>query len=77
MTRARNGRRLAAVLLVGLFGGLSACGHYGAPLRVQPPPPDSPPGTPEAAIPALPQKAVPPPNRTPSPMDDDNEEWTP
>ncbi|GEM_PF-3944209 len=77
MTRAQNCRRLGAALWIGLFAALSACGHYGPPLRVLPPPPDSPPGTPEAAIPELPPKAVPPPSHTPTPMEDDSEGWTP
>jgi hypothetical protein len=66
---------LGAVLFAGLLA--VACGHYGPPLRAQPPPPGSPPGTPEAAVPALPQKAVPPPTRMPTPLDDDSDEWTP
>jgi len=70
-------RCLRAALLVGFFGSLSGCGHYGAPLRTQPPPPGSPPDTPGVAIPSLPEKAVPPPYRTPTPMDDESEGWTP
>lgn len=78
MTRRQHRRRLGAVLLVGLFAALSACGHYGPPLRVQPPPPGSPPGTPDAEVPSLPQRAVPPPTRMPTPMDgSSNDEWNP
>ncbi len=77
MTRGDR-RCLGAALGLALFAVLSACGHYGPPLRVQPPPPGSPAGTPEAAVPALPPKAVPPPSRTPTPMgDDSSDEWTP
>jgi len=77
MMPTRTARRLGALLLAGLLAGPLACGHYGPPLRAQPPPPGSPPGTPEAAVPALPQKAVPPPTRMPTPLDDDSDGWTP
>ena len=76
MTRAIYSWCLGAALLVGLLAALPACGHYGPPLRAQPPPAGSPPGTPEAEVPSLPQKAVAPPTRMPTPMDDDSE-WTP
>jgi hypothetical protein len=77
MTRVRSGRRLAAASLVGFMTTLSGCGHYGPPLRVQPPPQNAPPGTPGAAIPEAPPKAVPPASHTPTPMENDDEEWTP
>ncbi|HBZ71017.1 MAG TPA: hypothetical protein DEP35_15310 [Deltaproteobacteria bacterium] len=77
MTRVHHGRRLGAALAVGLLTALPACGHYGPPLRAQPPPAGSPPGTPEAEVPSLPQKAVSPATRIPTPMDDDSDEWTP
>jgi hypothetical protein len=77
MTHAGSGRRLAAASLAGLVAALAACGHYGPPLRVQAPPPNAPPGTPAAAIPEVPPKAVPPASHTPTPMDNDDEEWTP
>ena len=77
MTRAHRSRCLGAALLAGLLVALPACGHYGPPLRVQPPPPGSPPGTPEAQVPSLPEKAVSPATRVPTPMDDDTDEWTP
>jgi hypothetical protein len=77
MTRVGRGRRLVAASLVLLFAALAACGHYGPPLRVQPPPPNSPPGTPEAAIPETPPKAVPPASHTPTPMTPGDDEWTP
>jgi hypothetical protein len=77
LTSLRSHRRLARAALVGLLVVFVACGHYGPPLRVQPPLPNAPPGTPEAAIPESPPKAVPPATHTPTPMDQDDEEWTP
>jgi hypothetical protein len=68
---------LAPASFLGLFLSLVGCGHYGPPLRVQPPPQNAPPGTPAAAIPESPPKAVPPASHTPNPMDTDDEEWTP
>ena len=77
MMRVGRVQRLVAASFIGLFCALASCGHYGPPLRVQHPPPNSPPGTPEAAIPESPPKPVPPASHTPTPMTPDDEEWTP